>query len=77
MKRSKNNMHQNYKCFVIQNLLGDESKWSGPKNLNRMYESIAVQAKVWRLRDLPPPTWRSQRIEVTERKFMLILKNHL
>lgn len=47
---------------------------SGPKYLNRRYESIAVQAKVWRSRDLPPPTW-SNTTRVTNRKFKSNLEN--
>uniref|UniRef100_K1Q4H9 Limulus clotting factor C n=1 Tax=Magallana gigas TaxID=29159 RepID=K1Q4H9_MAGGI len=50
---NNNNRKRNWTAIYT----GDESKWSGPKYLNRRYESIAVQAKVWRSRDLPPPTW--------------------
>ncbi|XP_052717511.1 uncharacterized protein LOC128189792 [Crassostrea angulata] len=45
---------------------GADSQWIGPQNIIRVYESITVQAKAWRSRDLPPPTWKSQTIDVKE-----------
>lgn len=46
-------------------------------NLNGVVLNIsigAVQAKVWRSRDLPPPTW-SNTTRVTNRKFKSNLEN--
>eukprot|EP00105_Crassostrea_gigas_P046170 XP_019930318.1 PREDICTED: uncharacterized protein LOC109617115 [Crassostrea gigas] len=43
---------------------GADSQWIGPQNIIRLYESITVQAKAWRSRDLPPPTWKNQTIDV-------------
>lgn len=45
-------------------ILGADSTWIGPQNVVRIYETIKVQAKAWRSRDLPPPTWKSQTIVV-------------
>uniref|UniRef100_K1PQ48 Uncharacterized protein n=1 Tax=Magallana gigas TaxID=29159 RepID=K1PQ48_MAGGI len=44
---------------------GNEHKWIGPGNISRLFETITVQAKAWRSRDLPPITWKSQAINVS------------
>lgn len=63
------NIFINVRSFIFA-CKGNEHKWIGPGNISRLFETITVQAKAWRSRDLPPITWKSQAINVSTSKFI-------